>query len=115
DVTVAHHEDAVRHADTREAVRDQHSRTAATQLAETPEHFVLRTRIECGGGLVEDEELRVAHVSTRDRDLLPLAARQIHTRAEALADDLVVAVRQQRDHTIRQRRARRPLDARTIL
>ena len=51
-------------------------------------------RVERRGGLVEDQQLRVAHVGARDGDLLPLAAGQVDAGAEALADHLVVALRQ---------------------
>src|SRR6266568_1436455 len=42
---------------------------------------------------VEDEDLRVTHVRTRERDLLPLAARQLDAVLEPLPEHLVEALR----------------------
>jgi hypothetical protein len=72
-------------------VRDEDRRPAGAELLEALEHLELGPRVEGGRGLVQDQQLRVAHVGARDRDLLPLAAGEVHALAEALADDLVVA------------------------
>ena len=66
---------------------------ALAQLLEALEHLELRARVERRGRLVEDQQLRVAHVGAGDGDLLPLAAGEVDAGAEALADDLVVAAR----------------------
>ncbi len=63
------------------------------QLLEALEHLELRARVERRRRLVEDQQLRVAHVRARDGDLLPFAARQVDAGLEALAEHLVVARR----------------------
>jgi hypothetical protein len=63
----------------------------STQLLEALEDLELGAGVERGGRLVEDQDLRVAHVGAGDGDLLPLAAGQFHAVLEALADHLVVA------------------------
>ena len=52
-------------------------------------HFA--ARIEGGGGLVENEQLRVAKVGAGQRQLLPFAAGEIDAAFEAPAQHLVVA------------------------
>src|SRR5687768_3532364 len=61
--------------------------------------------------LVEDEQLRVAHIGAGNGDFLPFAAGELDAFAEALADDLVVAVRQATDHVIREAALRGLFDA----
>ena len=100
DLAVGQHEDAVGHADAGEAVGDQHRRLAGAQLLEAPEHLVFGTGVESGGRLVEDQHLGLAHVGAGDGDLLPFAAGQLDAVLEALADHLVVAAGQARDHLV---------------
>ena len=102
DGAVFQHDDAIGHADAGEAVRDQHDGLAAAELLEALEHFVLGARIERGGRLVEDQQLRVAHVGARDGDLLPFAAGKIDAGAKALAEQLVVLLGQLADDFIGQ-------------
>jgi hypothetical protein len=64
------------------------------QLLEALEHLELGPGVQGGGGLIQHQQLRVAHVRPRDGDLLPLAAGQVHAGTEPLAHHLVVAVRQ---------------------
>src|SRR5262249_17742214 len=64
---VSEDENAVSHADAGETVRDQNRRLALTQFLESLEHFVLGTGIQCRRRLVEDHNLRLAHVSRRNR------------------------------------------------
>src|SRR2546430_127760 len=75
------HENAVGHPHGGEAVRDQDGHAAVCQLREPQEHLVLRPRVERRRGLVEDQNLRIAHVSPPQRYLLPLAPRQGDTLA----------------------------------
>ena len=95
-------QDAVGHADGAEAVADEDGGFAQGQLLEALEDFVLGAGIEGGGGLVEDEELGVAHVSAAEGDFLPLAAAQIHAAVEAAANHLVVAAGQLGDDAVGQ-------------
>src|SRR5688572_32922394 len=91
DPSVAEDDDAAAHPHARKTVRDEERGLARAQLLEAAKHLELRARVERRGGLVEDEDLRVAHVGARDGDLLPFAAGQVDARSPALADDLVVA------------------------
>ncbi len=75
DRAVREDDDPVSHANGREAVGDHHRHTARHQLGEPDEYLILGPRIEGGRRLVEDQELRRAHVGARERDLLPFAAR----------------------------------------
>ena len=85
------------------------------QLLEALEHLELGPRVEGRGGLVQDQELRVAHVGARDGDLLPLAAGEVDAGLEALADHLVVAGGQLRDDLVGQARVGGGLDARAVV
>src|SRR5690349_4194492 len=71
DHAVGHHHDAIGHPHAREAVRDQHRRLVPRQLLETTEYLELRSCIERGRRLVENQYRRIAHVRSRDGDLLP--------------------------------------------
>ena len=72
----------------------------SAEVAEALEHLGLGARVERGGRLVEDEQVGVAHVGAGDGDLLPLAAREVDAAVEALAERLVVAVRQACDDVV---------------
>ena len=63
--------------------------------------------VDGGGRVVEDQDARVDHERSCDREPLPLAARE---RDPALADHGVVAVRQLLDELVCLRGLRRPLD-----
>ena len=67
----------------------------------------LRRRVDRGGGVVEDQDARVDREGARDRDSLPLAARE---RDAALADHRVVALGQALDELVRLREPRDALD-----
>ncbi len=67
----------------------------------------LRRRVDRCGRVVEDEDARVDREGPRDRDPLPLPARE---RDAALADDGVVALRQPLDELVRLREPRHALD-----
>ncbi len=67
----------------------------------------LRRRVDRGGRVVEDQDARVDREGARDRDPLPLAARE---RDAALADHRLVALRQPLDELVRLREPRDALD-----
>ena len=72
--------DALRAADRRESVADDHARDAVGQLEEAVIEVRLGANIEMGGRLVQHEHTRsAAHrvEGAGERDALPLAARQI--------------------------------------
>ena len=64
---------------------------AAHRLGEAGADPRLGRRVDRRGRVVEDQDARVDEQRARDRDPLPLAARE---RDPALADDRVVALRQ---------------------
>src|SRR5216684_1977869 len=68
------------------------------QLRKTAKHFELTARVKSGSRLVQNQQLRVAQISPRQRDLLPLAAGKIHSLLEAAAQHLLVGARQAIDN-----------------
>src|SRR5690606_29940741 len=91
DAAVLEHEDAVGHANGAEAVADEDGHAAGGQLAESLEHLVLCAGVESCGWFIEDEDLRVAHVGARERDLLPFAAGKVGAAIESAAEHVVEA------------------------
>src|SRR5688500_5489458 len=104
-------ENAIGHANAREAVRDEHRRLPGAQLLEALEDAELRTCIERGGRLIQDEQLGIAHIGTCDGDLLPLATGELHPAPEPLPDHLVVARREAANDLVGKAPLRRVLDA----
>ena len=96
-------------------MRDQHTRTPRAQRLEALKHLKLRSRIKRGGGFVEHQQLRVAHVRPGDRQLLPLTTRQLHAGRKSLADRLIILRRQPRNHLRRQALLGRLHNARAVL
>src|SRR5688500_2499678 len=70
---------------------DEDGCPAAHQLGEAQKDIVFGARVERGGGLVEDEDLGIAHVGARERDLLPLSATEIDALIEASSEHLAVS------------------------
>jgi hypothetical protein len=62
-LTVLDNQDSVGHAYGAETVRNKDGRFAFGEVGEALENLMLGAGVEGGGGLVEDEELGVAHVS----------------------------------------------------
>src|SRR6185437_1480278 len=81
--------DAVGHANGRKAVRYEQRHFSVCQFRETLEDLGLAARVQRRSRLVEDQQLRIAQVSAGQRDLLPLASRQIDAALEAAAEHLV--------------------------
>ncbi len=80
EVSQSQHRHAVRHLGNHaEVVRDeQHARAVALlQLEHELENLRLRRHVECGGGLVGDQQHRVEHQRHRDHDALALAAGEL--------------------------------------
>src|ERR1700733_5649500 len=71
-------------------MRNQKRHLAAGQLSEAFKDLKLTARIERSGGLIKNEQLRIAQVGARQRDLLPFAAREIDAALETPAQHLVV-------------------------
>src|SRR5690349_64328 len=94
DLPLRENQNPVGHAHAGEAMRDEDRRLPLAERLEALEDLELRPRVQGGRGLVQDQKLRVAHVSASDGDLLPLPAGEIHTLAEALSHDLLVAARE---------------------
>lgn len=89
--------DLVGAGDGREPVGDRDGRAPGRQRVERLLHGLLRARVERARGLVEHEHGRVAQHDPRDREALPLAAREA---IAALADERLVAVRQTADQLV---------------
>ena len=87
DAAVIDHEQAVHRGDRRQAVRDRHHRLAFHQPIEALLDRRLDFGVERAGRLVEQQDRRVLQHHARDRDALPLSARELHA---ALADVRVV-------------------------
>ncbi len=83
------HEDVVRRLDRREPVGDHEGRAAVLELLERLLDLALRVRVERPRGLVEDQDLGVLDDRARDREALPLAARE---QGAALAHDEAIAL-----------------------
>ena len=64
------------------------------------EHFVFGTRVERRRRLVQNQQLRIAQIGARQRDLLPFAARQVDSAFEPAAQQLIVALGQLADHLL---------------
>ena len=87
DAAAFEHDDLVGHAHGREAVRDQDRDPVARELAEVLEHLGLGARVHRRGRLVEHQDVGIgAHERARQRDLLPLPARQLAAVLEPLAE-----------------------------
>jgi murein L,D-transpeptidase YcbB/YkuD len=85
-------DDLIRHAHGRKAVRDQDRDALARETAEVLEHLRFRLRIHRSGRLVEHEDVGTrTHERPRQRDLLPLAARQFASIVEPFAELRCVA------------------------
>lgn len=69
-------DDLVGVVDRRQAVGDNHRRAADEQLVEGILHEFFALRIECRGGLVEDQYLGVLQYGACDRKPLALASRE---------------------------------------
>ena len=83
------HDDAIGQRERRLPVRDEDRRAGARDAAQGRVDLLLDPRVDRRRRVVEQEDLRVGEQRARERDPLPLAARQ---RQALLADDRVVAV-----------------------
>src|ERR1700676_3917100 len=82
---ILENQDAIGHTHGRQAVRDQQRHLAFGEFGEALEYFVLGARVERGGRLVQDEQLRVAEIGASQRQALPFATGQIHAALEVRA------------------------------
>src|SRR5205809_250681 len=91
-------------------MRDEDRHASARELRETLKDFVLGARVERGGRLVEDEELRVAHIGPSQRELLPFTAGEVNSAIEAASHHLVEATGKLVDYAFGQTLERRRPD-----
>jgi len=77
DIAGFEHHHAIEIAQCRKAVGDRDHGAAAHQAAERLSDRFLGFAVESGGRLVEQQDRRVLQEGARDRDALPLAARQL--------------------------------------
>ncbi|ESS36533.1 hypothetical protein P355_2306 [Burkholderia cenocepacia KC-01] len=101
---VLHHEDAIGVDDGRQPVRDDEARAMLRDAHQFLLDRALRARVERRRRLVEHDDRRRLQQRARDRDPLPLAARQPYA---ALADARVVCIGQPLDERVELRAARR--------
>ena len=90
-----------------QAVGDHHRRSSHHQRPQRALDEEFRLHVHARGGVVEDQQSRVAHKGAGNGDALPLAARQRHA---ALADPGVVAMREFHDEVVGVRRLGRRHD-----
>jgi hypothetical protein len=109
DAATFEHEDLVRRADGRQAVRDHEGRALRAQAAERRLDQGFALAVEARGRFVEDQEARVGEQRACDRDALALATREPHA---TLADDGVEALLEAGDELVAVREPRRFLDLR---
>src|SRR5258708_196258 len=60
------------------------------KFSKSAKHFEFAARVESGGRFIQNQQLRVAQISPRQSDFLPLAAGKIHSLLEAAAPHLLV-------------------------
>src|SRR4051794_18956340 len=90
DLAVDHNKNPVRHSHSRESVRNQHGHFSRCKVDKALVHFVLCSGVETSGRLVQDQNLCIAHISSRQSDLLPLSSREIGTAFKAAAEHMTV-------------------------
>ena len=96
DPPVLEHDDPVGQVQGRLAVRDEQHGAALELAAERLVDGLLRARVDGAGRVVEDQDPRIAQDRPRQRDPLPLPAREAQP---PLADDGVVAEGQRLDES----------------
>ena len=97
-------------------MRDDDGRPPLRELPEAREDRVLGLGVERRGRLVEHEDVRLlAHERARQRDLLPLPARQLRPVLEPPPERRIEPARQRRHHLRRPAALDRALDARLVL
>ena len=97
DASMFEHKDPVGIDDARQAVREDQSRAAGHEPVERRLDDRLAVAIDRRQGLVQDEDRRPAEKGPRDRDALPLPARQPDP---TLPDDGLVALREAGDELV---------------
>ena len=80
------------------------------QLSESLKDLLFAARVQGCGGLIQNQQLRIAQVGARQRHPLPLSAGQIHAAFEASAELLVVLARKASDDFVRKAHLRGRLD-----
>src|SRR5713101_3329281 len=102
DASALQHYDAVSHAHGRESVRNKERHFPRRELGKALENLELAARVERRGGLVQNQKLRIAQISARQGNFLPLPAGKIQARLEAPAQHLFIASWQLRNHPVGQ-------------
>ena len=93
-------QNAIRHADGREAVRDQHGGAAHRRLFKPIEEFILSAGIEAGARFIQNEQPRIgAGQATGQGQLLPLSTGEV-ALAEMPAQQRLIALGQMRNEIL---------------
>src|SRR6476660_4788386 len=87
------HDDPVGHSNRGKSMRNQNRHLAFRQLFEALKNLIFRLRIQGCGGLVEYQNLRIAHEGARQRDSLPLTERQLMSSVKPATERCVIALR----------------------
>src|SRR5580698_3185256 len=74
---------------------------AGSEFGEAAKYIKFAARVECSGWLIENEDLRVAQISSRQCDFLPLASRKVYALIEAPAEHLFVPAGKMSNNAVR--------------
>src|ERR1700675_4174369 len=81
-------------------MRNKERHLSRGEFGEAAKHFELAAGVERRGRLIENQKLRVAQVSSSQRNFLPFPTGKIHALLETPAEHLVVTQGQSRDGLI---------------
>src|SRR4029078_8776416 len=88
------HDDPVGHSNRGKSMRNQNRHFPFRQLFEALKNLIFRLRIQGCGGLVEYQNLRIAHEGARQRDSLPLTERQLMSSVKPATERCLITVRE---------------------
>src|SRR6185437_658767 len=100
DSAIFQYNDTFRHANGREAMRDEQGHFRLGQFVEALKDFVFSASVESGGRLVENKDLGIAEVSASESQLLPFATGQVDTALKTAAEHLFVPFCEARDDAV---------------
>ena len=112
DLAFAQHDDQICPADLRQAMRDDKGRPPAGRVGDGALDLVLGRRVDRGGGIIQDQNVRIGQEGACQGDALALSAGE---RDAAFADDGCIALVKGLDEIIRLRRLRRRLRSPPVL
>ena len=93
--------DPVRHLHRRKAMGDQQRHFSLGQFRKSLKDFLFTARIERCRGLIQDQQLCIPQIGTRQRHALPLSSRKVDTALKTASQLLLHSARKACDHFIR--------------